>query len=57
MCNGSRKTRKITRTAAAELTPVHDNIEVLFGPQITHTWLKAAESNPLLSQGLIFIFI
>lgn len=57
MCNGSRKTRKITRTATVELTPAHDNIEVLFGPQITHTWLKAAESNPLLSQGLIFIFI
>lgn len=30
MCNGSRKTRKITRTATAELTPAHDNIDVLF---------------------------
>lgn len=57
MCNGSRKTRKIIRTAAAELTPSYDNIEVLFRPQITHTPLKAAESNLLLSQGLIFIFI
>lgn len=57
MCNGSRKTRKIIRTAAAELTPANDNIEVLFRPQITHTRLNAAESNLLLSQGLIFIFI
>lgn len=55
MCNGSRKTRKIVRTAAAELT--HPNIQVLFRPQITHIWLKAAESNLLLSQGLIFLFI